>query len=44
MKLLNKILIISIFFIFFVEKGYSANDEIYKKIDVFSEVLDKINN
>ena len=44
MKLLNKILIISIFFIFFVERGYSANDEIYKKIDVFSEVLDKINN
>ena len=44
MKLLNKILIISIFFISFVEKGYSANDEIYKKIDVFSEVLDKINN
>ena len=44
MKLLNKILIISIFFILFVEKGYSANDEIYKKIDVFSEVLDKINN
>ena len=44
MKLINKILIISIFFIFFVEKGYSANDEIYKKIDVFSEVLDKINN
>ena len=44
MKLLNKILIISIFFILFVEKGYAANDEIYKKIDVFSEVLDKINN
>ena len=44
MKLINKILIISIFFILFVEKGYSANDEIYKKIDVFSEVLDKINN
>ena len=44
MKLLNKILIISIFFIFFIEKSYSANDEIYKKIDVFSEVLDKINN
>ena len=43
MKLLNKILIISIFFIFFIEKSYSANDEIYKKIDVFSEVLDKIN-
>ena len=44
MKLLNKILIISIFFIFFIEKSYSTNDEIYKKIDVFSEVLDKINN
>ena len=44
MKFLNKILIISIFFIFFIEKSYSASDEIYKKIDVFSEVLDKINN
>ena len=44
MKLINKILIISIFFIFFIEKSYSTNDEIYKKIDVFSEVLDKINN
>ena len=44
MKFINKILIISIFFIFFIEKSYSTNDEIYKKIDVFSEVLDKINN
>ena len=35
--------IIYIFFCFFVE-NIKANENIYEKIDLFSEVLDKINN
>ena len=32
-----------IFFSTFINLGYSTNENIYKKIDLFSEVLDKIN-
>ena len=30
-------------FLIFVSNSFSANDEIYKKIDLFGEVLEKIN-
>ena len=40
----KKILIIIFFSILFLDKSFSNNDEnIYQKIDLFSEVLDKIN-
>ena len=40
----NKLLCLIIFQFLFFEISFSANDEnIYKKIDLFSEVLDKIN-
>ena len=40
----KKILVLSIlFFSIFISLSYSANENIYKKIDLFSEVLDKIN-
>jgi len=40
----KKILFIILFSILFLNKSFSNNDEnIYKKIDLFSEVLDKIN-
>tara|TARA_Y100000590_G_scaffold469736_1_gene659416 strand:- start:1087 stop:2220 length:1134 start_codon:yes stop_codon:yes gene_type:complete len=40
----KKIIICSfIFFSTFINLGYSTNENIYKKIDLFSEVLDKIN-
>ncbi len=40
----KKILVLSIlFFSIFTSLSYSANENIYKKIDLFSEVLDKIN-
>ena len=43
MKNLLKNLFLFLFIISF-SKGYAANeDDIYKKIDLFSEVLDKIN-
>tara|TARA_Y100000590_G_C15714779_1_gene1011514 strand:- start:1119 stop:2252 length:1134 start_codon:yes stop_codon:yes gene_type:complete len=40
----KKTLVLSIlFFSIFTSLSYSANENIYKKIDLFSEVLDKIN-
>ena len=40
----KKILFIIVFSILFLNKSFSNNDEnIYQKIDLFSEVLDKIN-
>ena len=40
----KKILFIILFSILFLNKSFSNNDEnIYQKIDLFSEVLDKIN-
>ena len=30
-------------FLFFFEKSFSENSDIYKKIDLFGEVLEKIN-
>ena len=41
---LQKILIIIFFYILFFNKSFAANENnIYKKIDLFGEVLDKIN-
>ena len=39
----QKKLFFIIIFILFLSKAYGANDDIYEKIDLFSEVLDKIN-
>ena len=39
----QKKLFFIIIFILFLNKAYGANDDIYEKIDLFSEVLDKIN-
>ncbi len=45
MKKFTKLLITIIFSFFLINISFSANDEsIYDKIDLFSEVLDKINN
>ena len=45
MKKITKFLITIIFSFFLINISFSANDEnIYDKIDLFSEVLDKINN
>ena len=41
-KIKKKLLFI-IIFILFLSKAYAAKDDIYEKIDLFSEVLDKIN-
>ncbi len=38
-----KLIIFSLFFIFFSQKIYSTENDIYKKIDLFGEVLEKIN-
>ena len=41
---MKKTLLISIFFLFaFIKSSYGDENDIYKKIDLFSEVLDKIN-
>ena len=40
----QKNLFIFLFLILFLNKSFAANDDIYKKIDLFSEVLDKVNN
>ncbi len=41
----QKNLFIFLFLIVFLNKSFAANDDdIYKKIDLFSEVLDKVNN
>ena len=43
-KIFNKLFILFLFSLFFTNISNSANEEdIYKKIDLFSEVLDKIN-
>ena len=45
MKKFTKFLVTIIFSFFLINLSFSANDEnIYNKIDLFSEVLDKINN
>ncbi len=45
MNKFQKILFITFFSILFFSKSFSANDDdIYKKIDLFSEVLEKIND
>jgi carboxyl-terminal processing protease len=41
--MLKKSLIFCTIFIFFFQKVYSENNDVYKKIDLFGEVLDKIN-
>jgi carboxyl-terminal processing protease len=41
--MIQKKLFFIIIFILFLSKAYGANDDIYEKIDLFSEVLDKIN-
>jgi len=43
MIMIQKKLFFIIIFILFLSKAYGANDDIYEKIDLFSEVLDKIN-
>ena len=40
----KKILFFSFIFILFFQKVSPDNSDIYKKIDVFGEVLEKINN
>tara|TARA_B110001450_G_C17636062_1_gene487226 strand:- start:689 stop:1822 length:1134 start_codon:yes stop_codon:yes gene_type:complete len=40
---LKKLLLFFIISLFFFQKVYSENNDIYKKIDIFSEVLEKIN-
>ena len=39
----KKVLIFFILPIFFFQKSFSENSDIYKKIDLFGEVLEKIN-
>jgi len=41
--MINKLLIFTIIFLFFFDKSFSENSDIYKKIDLFGEVLEKIN-
>ena len=40
---MKRLLFISIISLFFFEKSFSENFDIYKKIDLFGEVLEKIN-
>ncbi len=42
-KFLKNFFLIFLFYLFFTSISNSKNDDIYKKIDLFSEVLDKIN-
>jgi len=42
-KSFKNFFLIFLFYLFFTSIGNSKNDTIYKKIDLFSEVLDKIN-
>ena len=41
MILTKKIFLFSIIFIFAFQKSFSENTDIYKKIDLFGEVLEK---
>ena len=43
MILTKKIFLLSIIFLFAFQKSFSENTDIYKKIDLFGEVLEKIN-
>ena len=43
MNMIKKLIIFLIITIFFFQKGFSDNSNIYKKIDLFGEVLEKIN-
>jgi len=43
MKMIKKLFPFIIIFIFVFEKSFSENSNIYKKIDLFGEVLEKIN-
>ena len=41
--MIKKLLLFFIIPLFFFEKSFSENSDIYKKIDLFGEVLEKIN-
>ena len=43
MNVMKKLLFFIIISLFFFEKSFSENSDIYKKIDLFGEVLEKIN-
>jgi carboxyl-terminal processing protease len=43
MNMIKRFLIFFIISLFFFEKSFSENSDIYKKIDLFGEVLEKIN-
>ena len=43
MSMMKKSLFFLVVSLFFFEKGFSENNDIYKKIDLFGEVLEKIN-
>jgi carboxyl-terminal processing protease len=43
MSMINKLLFFVILSLLFFEKSFSENDDVYKKIDLFGEVLEKIN-
>ena len=44
MSLIKKIAFFVLVFLFIFQKSFSDNSEIYKKIDLFGEVLEKIND
>ena len=41
--MIERLLLFFIISLFFFEKSFSENSDIYKKIDLFGEVLEKIN-
>ena len=43
MSMIKKLLFFTFVYLFFFEKSFSENSDIYKKIDLFGEVLKKIN-
>ena len=43
MNIMNKLLFFIILSVIFFEKSFSENSDIYRKIDLFGEVLEKIN-
>ena len=42
-NVMKKLLFFIIISLFFFEQSFSENDNIYKKIDLFGEVLEKLN-
>ena len=44
MILIKRLSFFIILFLFIFQKGFSDNSDIYKKIDLFGEVLEKIND